>query len=87
MGTCSVHNDNQIHLIEFDEEDSQEIITSVFSHPNEIFALSCSFVKEDIIGTVFQQSNKKAASIWKIKRESNEIENCGDFQSDSDCLK
>ncbi|KAJ1530118.1 Protein tssc1, partial [Nowakowskiella sp. JEL0078] len=69
VGTCSVKNDNELYLLDFDE-DEFEITGHSFKHPKEILSISPCYKKSDLLFTthseVVGEKLVKVASLWMM---------------------
>ncbi|KAI8804964.1 WD40-repeat-containing domain protein [Cladochytrium replicatum] len=69
IGTYSPKNDNEIHLVEFDE-DEFDVTSHVFKHDKEVTSLSPSPTKADLLFTTYSElvdnKIKHAATLWMV---------------------
>ena len=64
IGTNSVRDSNEIHLIEYNEDNNDIYCNAIFIHPYEIWNLSNhQNYKNNIISSYFDGENK--ATLWK----------------------
>lgn len=68
VGTCSVRDQNEIHLLDFDEDDNEIRCLAIWSHPAEVLSLCSSPGQQDIICTAFNSGGKSGASIWRLPK-------------------
>jgi WD40 repeat protein len=67
IGTCSVKEKNEIHLIEYLEEKNVIQCKSVFSHPHEILSLTTSPTVPKVLFSSYHDGASHRASLWKLK--------------------
>eukprot|EP00732_Lithocolla_globosa_P001263 Lithocolla_globosa_v1_NODE_599_length_3623_cov_13.493554.p1 type:complete len:371 gc:universal NODE_599_length_3623_cov_13.493554:2370-3482(+) len=69
VGSLSLKHDNELHLLEFNEEEN-EIQSQVFQHEKEIWSISSSNFFPDLLFTCFTEVSGSEASIkaslWRI---------------------
>lgn len=75
-GTCSLHDDNEITVLEYREESNSIEAVSIYSHRNQIWALESSPSDSSLIITSYSSiSSQKGVSIWRMSGQSkDEIE-------------
>eukprot|EP00211_Chloroparvula_japonica_P005948 CAMPEP_0119135256 /NCGR_PEP_ID=MMETSP1310-20130426/18925_1 /TAXON_ID=464262 /ORGANISM="Genus nov. species nov., Strain RCC2339" /LENGTH=351 /DNA_ID=CAMNT_0007126123 /DNA_START=42 /DNA_END=1093 /DNA_ORIENTATION=- len=71
-GTCSLRDDNELHLVEAKVEDNISSLDCIyiFSHPNEIWSISSCPSNSKIVGTIHkgtESSAGRAATIWRME--------------------
>ena len=72
VGTCSLSERNEIALLSYSEDNSNNLDTrGVFSHPDEIWALEASHHYNDLIITSSHtKSGGKSLRLWKMNLEN-----------------
>ena len=59
VGTCSAREDNEIHLLDFDEDVNSLNCKTVFIHPEEIYEISPCPADPSLFFTVHGASDEK----------------------------
>ena len=73
MGTCSLHDSNELSVLQYSEDANHFDITSVYSHPDQIWAIEASPKDTSLVVTSRQtQSCSKALTIWKMPNQTAE---------------
>ena len=63
-GTCCLREDNELHLLEFDEESNTLGCVAVYRHPKEIWSISPSPRDSQTLFTCYNTGPKFQASLW-----------------------
>jgi len=74
VGTLSLQEPNQIHHIEVSEDCAEVNRVALYSHPFEIWHLTCSPHNHDLLVTAYNTGNGFKGSLWKIDEQTNQIE-------------
>jgi len=71
VGTCSVKEENEINLIEYDSLHGELRVASTFSHLHPVDHLSAGYKHEDIIATAYSPDGVSwQATIWRLPSQS-----------------
>ena len=82
IGTCSLHDDNDINIIEYQEDSNSIISIASFHHHDHINALETSSHDPDLfISSSLNKSNKYGLTMWRIP---NHIENIDSSNTSTD---
>jgi len=78
VGTCSVREDNEIHLLEFDEDINALNCKTVLNHPEEIYEISPCPADPNLFFTVHRAADDKdpmakRATLWSIPKNDEAI--------------
>ena len=66
-GTCSLHDDNELTVLEYREESNSIEAVSIYSHRNQIWALESSPSNSSLVITSHSTiAAQKAVSIWRM---------------------
>lgn len=67
IGTQDPRDDNEIHLLEFNEDDC-DISSIIFKHPGEIWSMTAHPYLSDMLFTTYKipNSNNMETSLWKM---------------------
>lgn len=69
-GTCSLHDINELSLLQYFEESNHTEVSCIFNHPDQVLALESSPEDPSLILTSHQnQSCFKTVSLWRIPLE------------------
>eukprot|EP01122_Echinamoeba_exundans_P002377 TRINITY_DN12322_c0_g1_i1.p1 TRINITY_DN12322_c0_g1~~TRINITY_DN12322_c0_g1_i1.p1 ORF type:complete len:391 (-),score=61.23 TRINITY_DN12322_c0_g1_i1:7-1179(-) len=74
VGTQSLTEQNQIHLIEVNEYASELRRVHMFSHPSEMWSISTSPFEANAFFTVFSNGAEMKASLWRINEDINRLQ-------------
>lgn len=66
VGTLNPREENEIHSIEFDENDNEIICHAIYRHPHEVWTLSTSPAHEDIFSTCYHDGEDFKTSLWRM---------------------
>ncbi|KAG9153044.1 hypothetical protein Leryth_012305 [Lithospermum erythrorhizon] len=66
VGTLSLKEENEVHLMRLNQDSSELICEGLFSHPNQIWDLASSPFDLRIFSTVFSDGDTYGAAIWQI---------------------
>mmetsp|Transcript_19738 Transcript_19738/g.33910 ORF Transcript_19738/g.33910 Transcript_19738/m.33910 type:complete len:374 (-) Transcript_19738:58-1179(-) len=67
VGTINLREENELHLIEFNEESNEITCERVYSHPNEIWHISPCPSNPALVFTVYNTGTEYKAGLWKLK--------------------
>jgi hypothetical protein len=82
VGTCSIHDSNEIQLLEYVDSSNSTRLISTIAHSNEIYQLESSPHDESlVISSWFSKNNNFGATLWKMPSIN---ESYDDFQSNID---
>ncbi|KAH6559700.1 hypothetical protein BASA61_009311 [Batrachochytrium salamandrivorans] len=62
VGSCGLKQDNEIHLIDYDE-DEDEITHAVYSHPDEVLSIAPSPTKADLFFSCARKVEDRASTL------------------------
>ncbi|TPX39465.1 hypothetical protein SeLEV6574_g07186 [Synchytrium endobioticum] len=68
VGTCGVRQDNEIHLLDFDE-DELEISSHIYRHPHDVWYISPSPLAAELLFTCHsnpKMNGSRMATLWRI---------------------
>ena len=72
-GTCSLHDDNELTVLEYREESNSIEAVSIYSHRNQIWALESSPSDSSLVITSHSSiAAQKAVSIWRMPGQTKE---------------
>lgn len=67
MGTCSLHDQNEISVLQYSEDTNHFEAVSIYSHPDQIWCLESSPTDPSLIISSRQSANEhKALTLWKM---------------------
>ena len=67
VGTGSVRDENEVHLVEYDEDQNTLSLVSLFSHPAEVWALCSSPTDPALFFSSSQSATwQNKATLWQI---------------------
>ena len=66
VGTCSAKEENELHVIEFDEDRNEVNSVSVFSHPDEVWQLASHPTLPALFTSVHYHGSADRATLWRI---------------------
>lgn len=70
FATCTVSDENQIHLVEYNDTDEEVLCVNVYPHSSEVVALASSPQDANLLITSFNQirgsSVKNRVALWKL---------------------
>lgn len=71
VGTCSLHDSNELSVLQYTEDANHFDVTAVYSHPDQIWALEASPKDSSMVVTSRQAQNcSKALTLWKMEKQS-----------------
>lgn len=77
VGTCSLHDANELCVLEFDEEQGQLNAVSLYAHPDQVWALETSTQDPSLVVTSRQsqqQSSLSGVTLWRMPATANAVE-------------
>eukprot|EP01038_Epipyxis_sp_PR26KG_P011040 gene11040-14824_t len=73
VGTCSLHDSNELSVLQYFEDSNQIEAAAVFSHPDQIWAIESSGVDSALVVTSREaQNGAKCLTLWKMPSQSKE---------------
>lgn len=72
VGTLSLREDNEIHVIQYAENNSDITCEGLYSHPHEIWDLATCPYDSRLFSTVYAASGEFYAAIWRIPPKCSE---------------
>lgn len=72
VGTRHPREENEVHLIEFEENDNEIINIGVYKHPHEVWYLATSPMHEDIFMSCYHTGESFQSSLWRMTETSAE---------------
>lgn len=73
VGTCSLHDINELSVLEYSEDSNHFEAVAVYSHPDQIWAVETSPQDPSLVVTSRQsQSCSKMLTLWKMDRQTEE---------------
>jgi hypothetical protein len=76
VGTHHISEQNEIHVIEFDEESNDVVCLGVFTHAPEIHTISTHPTNPDLFATVYRSRKsptQKQATVWKCHQQTHKM--------------
>ena len=71
VGTCSLHDNNELSVLNYIEESNHFEINSVYGHPDQVMAIESSPKSSDLVVTSRQsQKGFKSITLWKMQGQS-----------------
>jgi hypothetical protein len=71
VGTCSLHDSNELSVLNYIEESNHFEINSVYGHPDQVMAIESSPKVPDLVITSRQsQKGFKSVTLWKMQGQS-----------------
>lgn len=89
VGTLSLREDNEIHLIEVREGDRDNDIAciNIFSHPFEIWSLTTSPSNPNLFFTCYNKGVEYKASLWQIQENSTALQEIVELKPHSGVIR
>jgi hypothetical protein len=71
VGTASLHDSNELSVLEYHENSNQIEATAIYSHPDQIWSIEPSPEEPDLAITSGQSSSgEKALTLWRMPHQS-----------------
>ena len=71
VGTCSLHDSNELSVLEYHESSNQIEATAIYNHPDQIWSIEPSPEESDIVITSSQSSQgDNALTLWRMPHQS-----------------
>lgn len=71
VGTCSLHESNELSVLEYHESSNQIDATAIYNHPDQIWAIEPSPADSDLLITSSQSSSgNKNLTLWRMPNQS-----------------
>lgn len=71
VGTCSLHDSNELSVLEYHENTNQIEATAIYNHPDQIWAIEPSPSNSDLLITSGQSSaGDKRLTLWRMPHQS-----------------
>jgi len=74
-----VKRKNEVHLVEFDEEENEIKCKGVYSHPLEVWSLSTSPGANDMFFTTYREGKDFKVSLWKMGSKADQESGDGEL--------
>lgn len=72
VGTCSLHEENDINIIDYQEDSNSIISISTYQHPEQIFSLEASSHDPDLfLSSWINKSNECGLTLWRMSNRNN----------------
>jgi hypothetical protein len=73
VGTCSLHDSNELSVLEYHENSNQIEASAIYNHPDQIWAVEPSPNESDLVITSSQSSsNNKALTLYRMPHQKEE---------------
>jgi len=72
LGTTSLRDDNEIHLVKFTETSDEVSCAAILSHPNEIWTIAPCPCDRSLFFTTYNSKGKFGASLWRMAENAYE---------------
>ena len=73
VGTCSLHDANELNILQYLEESNHCEVTCSFSHPDQVWAVEASPKDASLVVTSREsQNHAKCLTMWKMPKQSPE---------------
>ena len=70
VGTCSLHDSNELSVLEYHENSNQIEATAIYSHPDQIWSIEPSPNDTDLVITSSQSSRgEKSLILWRMPNQ------------------
>lgn len=77
-GTCSLHDANELDILQYSEDSNHVEVTCSFAHPDQVWAVEASPKDASLVVTSRQsQNHAKCLTMWRMPKQSPE-----DFEED-----
>ena len=71
VGTCGLHESNEISVLEYDENSNQIEANAIYNHPDQVWSLESSPTDTDLIITSHQsRAGGKNITMWRMPHQS-----------------
>eukprot|EP00753_Platysulcus_tardus_P004954 PLAT1279.2.p1 GENE.PLAT1279.2~~PLAT1279.2.p1 ORF type:complete len:445 (-),score=126.80 PLAT1279.2:69-1343(-) len=80
VGTTSLREENEIHLIEFNDVSNEITCEKVFNHPEEVWALAPHPTRKRDLFTLHNAGERFCASLLRIEESKDEDDTVGRFE-------
>jgi hypothetical protein len=71
VGTCSLHDSNELSVLEYHENTNQIEATAIYNHPDQIWAIEPSPTDSDLLITSSQSTaGNKRLTLWRMPHQS-----------------
>ena len=71
VGTCSLHDSNELSVLEYHESSNQIEATAIYSHPDQIWSIEPSPNDSDLVITSGQSSSgEKHLNLWRMPHQN-----------------
>lgn len=77
VGTINPREENEVHLIEFDETANEIVCHAIYRHPYEVWSLATSPVHEDIFFSSYHTPQGFQSSLWRMPNGDTKQESQG----------
>lgn len=83
VGTCSLHDRNELSVLQYSEDSNYFDVSSVFTHPDQVWAIEAS-PKDTSLVITSRQSKEclKSLTLWRMPRQTME-----DMMSDTEVIQ
>jgi hypothetical protein len=73
VGTCSLHEENELSVLEYHEDSNAIDSPMAYAHPDQIWSTDSSFKDPSLVVTSWQNSSGvTGATVWKMPHQSPE---------------
>jgi hypothetical protein len=73
VGTCSLHDSNELNVLQYSEDSNHIDVSCSFSHPDQIWGVEASPKDASLVVTSRQnQAGAKSLTMWKMPKQSPE---------------
>eukprot|EP00743_Colponemidia_sp_Colp-15_P002149 GILK01002331.1.p1 GENE.GILK01002331.1~~GILK01002331.1.p1 ORF type:complete len:364 (+),score=57.69 GILK01002331.1:43-1092(+) len=69
VGTQSLRDENEVHLIEYQEDNHEIVCEGVYRHPNEIWSITACPSDPKLLFTTFNAGAEYKAKLWRIPEQ------------------
>jgi WD40 repeat protein len=71
VGTCSLHDNNELSVLEYHENTNHIEATAIYNHPNQIWAIEPSPDESDVVITSSQsRTGAKDLTLWRMAHQT-----------------
>jgi hypothetical protein len=71
LGTCSLHDNNELTIVDYNEDSNHIEVAAIYSHPDQIWAIEASPKQSELCVTSRQSpSGYKSITLWKMDKQS-----------------
>lgn len=85
VGTTSLRDDNEIHVVKYTETSNEVACTAILNHPNEIWSISPCVCDRSLFFTTYNRGGKFGASLWRMPEEA--LDGTGRRLDIDECLR